>query len=233
MSTITLNVASLRDERAPLSHTYHSQINPQPAYVEMTEGGEVSADWSGEIGNSTPAYVWHGRTLQFAVQHNISGEALADYLESDEGRARMQAIHDGHDVQWDGSNYCGRLNDEAQAAVERLEADLAGLDTVEIYTAAEWFENSPLLELWSSGTAAAAAKTLRDETDINIDAHQHLNASVIDIEEYLIELAAGLADASLRYDEAMINNAHLDALIDAGRVTDDEATELRDLFSAA
>jgi hypothetical protein len=131
MSTATalvLSLDNLRASRAPLFHRYPREVNPQPAFVLLSEEGEVSADSSGEIGNGVPASVWHGCDLRFPVSPSVSGSDLADYLERfDRGRALLERIHEGHSVEWDGSNHVGHLDDDAQAAREELEAALLEL----------------------------------------------------------------------------------------------------------
>lgn len=151
-----IDSSNLKAEKAPLFYQYDGQINPQPAYVEMDEEGNVSADYSGEIGNGTPTLVWHGRTLRWNVHPLALGSDLADLLESDEVKGLLKRVYAGHDVDWDGSNLVGRLDENAQEASEKLEEILApnsGRYTLlEVWSASDWIlEGYSLAELVEKG----------------------------------------------------------------------------------
>ena len=77
------NLASLRAELAPLYCRYPHQTEPQPAYVQLDEDGDVTTGYSGEIGGGVPAHVWHGRTLRWTVPASVQGDVLADLLAGD------------------------------------------------------------------------------------------------------------------------------------------------------
>lgn len=158
--SITINTDNLRGEPAPLYHVYPRQTKPQPAYVELDEDGDVSADYNGEIGNAVPMAVWHRRTLRFDVSPRVGGDDLADFLESDAVVALLERIHAGHTVEWNGNNHVGTLDDDAQAAAEALMEALSGLDDVEVGDAYEWlapgFALSDLVEGESIETLAAS-----------------------------------------------------------------------------
>lgn len=148
-TALVLELDNLRASRAPLYHRYDREINPQPAFVLLSEEGEVSADWNGEIGNGIPATVWHGRDLRFPVSPFASGSDLADFLERfDRGRVLLERIHEGHSVEWDGSNYVGHLDDDAQAAREELEAALQEVDQADVQRIQDWIGSMPWPDLW-------------------------------------------------------------------------------------
>lgn len=216
--TITFDLASLRTSVAPLSHTYPQQFNPQPAYVELTENGEVSADWSGEIGNSVPMSVWHDRTLRMTVAHNVNGPALADYLESPEALALLETIHAGHEVDWDGNNYVGTLTEEARAALERLEDVLRGFETVEIWTANDYlFNNNSLAGLWSGRALDEVVAELEEEAAMNFDGV--IEGSLRD---------ALLTEAKSKFNEDGddgLDEHHIAALLADGRISQAQADE--------
>ena len=223
--TITLNIANLRDSAIPMYGKYESEINPQPAYVQLDEDGEVSAGWSGEIGNGVPMTVWHQQTLRFEANPYVSGDALADYLESEAGMALLTRIHEGHEVDWDGSNHVGRLSDDAQAAVETLERDLENLQIVEVMSAADYlFSFSTLLDIWSGKPIddIAAGITLgMADFDGVVDG---------DIRDAL------LTEAERQFDEDgddELEQCHIDALIADGRITQEQADARATAKSAA
>lgn len=76
MSTITIHTDTLRGHAAPLYHQYPQQSQPQPAYIEITEDGDVSAGYSGEIGGAVPMAVWHHRTLRVPVHAAMRWESV-------------------------------------------------------------------------------------------------------------------------------------------------------------
>lgn len=159
--SITINTDNLRGEPAPLYHVYPRQTKPQPAYVELDEDGEVSADYNGVIGNAVPMAVGHLRTLRFDVSPRVGGDNLADLLESDAVVTLLERIHAGHTVEWNGNNHVGTLDDDAQAAAEALTEALAGLEDVDVGDACEWLASGFLLsDLVESGSVEGHAAEL-------------------------------------------------------------------------
>lgn len=176
-TTLTIHTDNLRGEAAPLYHKYPREFNPQPAYIEMDEDGEVRADYSGEIGNAVPMYVWHRRTLRWRIDAAANGDSLADFLESDEARALLERIHAGHEVDWDGNNHSGSLDDDAQAASDELDSILEEdwqrpYDTTEVWDAANWLGDlqiDQLIEQGIDGYAAAAESNLDHNQSVDGD----------------------------------------------------------------
>ena len=125
----------------PLYHKYRGQSAPQPAFIELDENGEVSADWSGEIGNAVPIDVWDGRTLRWAIRPEISQLALDKLLaDGSELRMLLTTVHSGHTVVWDGNNNRGRIDDNARRAVEQLIDQLDEVDFTPVWDAADWLD---------------------------------------------------------------------------------------------
>ena len=123
---LTFDIANLLKSPAPLHCQYDGQNQPQPAYVGLDDDGKVTADYSGDIGNSMPMTVWLGRDLRISVEPRISGRALHEYLLG-EGRPLLARIHAGHEVEWDGNNMSGKLSVDAETAQEELESGLRDL----------------------------------------------------------------------------------------------------------
>lgn len=128
---------------APLHEHYPQQTNPQPAYVEIDcETGEVTADWSGEIGGGVPEGVWHGRRDRIVVSPYVSGRALTDYLTSLDFARLAQRVVDGTKItQDDNYNWIGRMSDDAIAASEEIESDLRDLDDDQVHDVDEWLQD--------------------------------------------------------------------------------------------
>lgn len=154
---ITLHTADLQADRAALVFKYDSQINPQPAYVRMTEEGDVDAYTSGEIGNAVPMDVWHSRTLTWSLPWSTDANALAELLETPEVLALLERVHAGHEVSWDGSNHVGRLGEDAQDASYRLERIFEQADTVDVWDADGLLNSLSFDDAWPEDMALDAA----------------------------------------------------------------------------
>ena len=220
MSAIEFSVDNLLapDDPAPLYCRYRNEINPQPAYVIMTEDGTVTADYSGEIGNGVPMYVWHNRTLRWRVPSTIRGSCLAEKLQSPEVAALLQRVHDGHTVEWDGSNYAGKLTADAQAADEALEKALAypdGQDNVAVWDVNDFlFGGCALPELWPDSLDAAVEQLTAESEREGI----YLDG---DIRRALLTQGQSYAQSS----EPGLSAAHLQTLLDAGEIDAETAAE--------
>ncbi len=160
--------------KAPLYCKYPGQTHEQPAYIEMDEDGNVSADYSGEIGNAVTAYVWHKRTIRWSICAAANGDALADFLRRDDVVALFERVHAGHAVEWDGSNHTGSLDDDAQSASDELQEMInrtfGPYDDgycVQVWDAETWIENAfSIHDLIASGSVTAYASVMEpDESD--------------------------------------------------------------------
>lgn len=220
MSAIQFSVDNLLapDDPAPLFFRYRNEINPQPAYVIMTEDGTVTADYSGEIGNDVPMYVWLNRTLRWRVPSTIRGSCLAEKLQSLKIAALLQRVHDGHTVEWDGNDYAGKLTDDAKAADDALEKDLAypdGEDNVAVWDVNDFlFGGCALPELWPDSLDAAVERLTAESEREGI----YLDG---DIRGALLAQAQSYAQSS----DPGLNAAHLQTLLDAGEIDAETATE--------
>lgn len=211
------HLATLRAELAPLFHRYPQQTEPQPAYVQLDEVGDVTAGHSGEIGGGAPAHVWHGRTLRWSVPASVLGDVLADLLAGD-ALPLLQRVHAGHSVQWDGNNHCGALDDDAQQASDELDRLFEGLshsDLVSVWGAGDWlFSCNRLSDVWSGcslAEAVAESESCARSEGVLIDG---------DIADEL------LAEAMDKFSEDggdCLDAHHLAALVAAGRITQDQA----------
>lgn len=220
MSAITLNIASLVNEPAPLYRRYPRQTSPQPAHVEIDEDGTVSADYSGEIGYAVPMCVWHSRTLRVPVSCYVSGQALTDYLQDADTLALLQRIHDGHSVNWDGSNHVGELDGDATAALNDLERALDDLGRDEsalvvVWDAGELLWATSLDQNWSHDQtlddAVESLKCLAAAEDFVIDG---------DVRGELLSMAESYMDRG-----KAVGATHLAALVADERITQQQADE--------
>lgn len=219
MSTInTSAVEELREEVAPLHHQYPGECSAQPAYLELDEDGNVSADWDGEIGGGTPMNVWHGRTLRWTLPDSLTGDAIADFVAREDVAALLARIHDGHSVEWDGSNNVGRLDDDAREAQDNLEQLIQSnpfneSDFAWVMTAREWaFNAQNVAEVWPdpAETLDAVAERVAGDTI-------HANARVVlttDMKGAFLDEIEAAYDAERDY----LMPHHIAALEEAGRI---------------
>lgn len=168
--SITINTDNLRNELAPLYRRLHGQYQPQPAYVYLDEDGNVHADYCGIIGAGQPMDVWNGRTLRWSVNPEVNGDHLAELLESDEVRALLERVHAGHSVEWDGSNYVGRLTDDARDASDELERifedETHTVDSGGVWEASQWIAPASADDILKQGESLDdAAERLVEEAE--------------------------------------------------------------------
>lgn len=140
-SPIALDLGNLDQDRIALYQRFGDRVDPQPAYIEINENGSVSADYDSELGCELPVQVRHRLTLRVPVAAEVECGDLAAYLRG-AALPLLQAIHDGHSVQWDGSDDTGTLTCEAECALTALAAGLQDLPSVEIWTVEDWLFGS-------------------------------------------------------------------------------------------
>lgn len=147
---------------------------------------------------STSVDVWHRRELTFSLnsengvqemeQEPPDGDSLKELLESDEGQALLDRICDGHDIDWDGNNMVGSLDEDAQIAVQELLEAINDLPRSSIVTwmVDDWFGHCTdsdlgLRKLMSYRQIRKLSEQF--EKDAKHD-HIHLEGNVYD---YLVE----------------------------------------------
>lgn len=97
---------------------YPGQSEPQYSFLVLdTDDGTVRAINNGEIGNAVPARVWYGLDLRIPFDCHLTAGAINRLI--DEIADNLQAILDGSNQEWDGSNWIGRFTDEATEALNR------------------------------------------------------------------------------------------------------------------
>lgn len=87
----------------PLSLSFPAQCQAQPAYLEISENGDISCDWSGEIGNGQPLRVWHNIDMRFGIDNALDQEDIDELIE----RVRPLALIllKTSAIEWDGNNF--------------------------------------------------------------------------------------------------------------------------------
>lgn len=144
-NAIKINRDYRNEGPAPLYRKYDGQVNPQPAYLELDSEGGVLVYADPTIGSGMSFDVWHGRSLCWPIPWNLSVTGIDWML--DKYAETLQKIHDGHTVEWDGSNHVGRLTDEAKELSDDLDFELDGRAIFDeshfdqIWDAVDWFGN--------------------------------------------------------------------------------------------
>jgi hypothetical protein len=127
-------------EEDPFNNNYQSQIR-------------LSIDWENEeIGvgtyyndNCSPMDVWHGLRRLILLPNNVDPRYLKEDV--DELLPRIEKIRAGYESYWDGHNWKGRFNDDAQQELYSLEYDIEQnpynhfhlLEEGGLWDADEWF----------------------------------------------------------------------------------------------
>jgi hypothetical protein len=228
----TLNIlfnASEKTERFPVYCKYPGQFNAQPAFITLDlEDGDIDADYTSEIGNAVPARVWHGIVIRFA----INPQSTADQIEQiiNDNAEAFQQILDGADVVWDGNNYVGKLNAEAQEVYERLDDYGNGFccdhEGGMIDDLGEWLDGRGYLPEGKSFDEYA-----QDLLDCDGDNGYFFSSSFNDVDSMKSELLDLWADALYSGDDIPANVAKL--LIDNHTCDDSEwMEELREFANA-
>ena len=151
----------------PLYCKYANELQPQPAYISLNpESRTIDADYNGEIGNGIPCSVFNGKAYRWKIPADLPAASVLSFI--DEHSALFEAVCDGYAEVYDGNNYVGRLNDEAQRAnefLDRLTEELqASEDRISVCDTAEYIREQGLCELWPEGYSLqqAAAQLLED-----------------------------------------------------------------------
>ena len=227
--TITYNIDNIRNNPPALFCQYPGQTRPQAAYVTLDEHGTITADYTGDVGNSfTPQSVWDGRAYRFRVSSYVNAALLVEWLEGIEARALLERMHTGHSIEWDGNNNVGRLTDDADRAHDAFAEALEGFgeDTpAQIWSAADWLSDAHLCDLWP------ADQTAQQAADTIVAAAQSYGVYIHDsMVDALLSRAASFFDIGgddpLRADQVA-------ELVDAGLARQDDADKRAAVKAAA
>ena len=122
-------------EPTHLHQQYPGQNNVQGTFVELDlETGRMEASYNPEIGNAVPVAVWHDRVLRFDLSGPLRGAVATELLHDLAPDA--QIVLDRAEIDWDGNNHVGKLDEVGAAASARMEKIIAqyGGDGDEIYS---------------------------------------------------------------------------------------------------
>lgn len=144
MTTLNIKFDASKAKRFPVYAHFAGQYLPQPAYLELDiRDGSLDADYSSEIGNGVPGAVWHNLILRFKLAAYTTAGEIEKII--NDNKDLFQAILDGSESHWNGSNWVGQFTDEANELIESLyQSDIFMFDSeggmIEL---AEWIEDKP------------------------------------------------------------------------------------------
>lgn len=145
----------------------NGQEGVQDAYIQLDlETGIMSANYNGEIGNSIPFSVFHGRVRRWTIPvltADAANQVMQDWAPT------AQRILDGSTIEWDGNNHVAVLYADAHDADEMLGGamnageldDLPGVDTID---ADAWYSDLSRSEI------VAQTGITGETTDTELDA---------------------------------------------------------------
>ena len=132
-------------------------LRPQTPYLELdltSPDKQIHIDTYCQI-DGTPISVWHGVVRRYYLSPKTNAEALTTDINAGVFDDLFQRIVDGSEVEWDGNNFVGRLNEDARDAEEELEQLLEDYvdGSIGLWDAGEWLQDSSDEEL---GVTAAS-----------------------------------------------------------------------------
>lgn len=148
MATLNILFDASTAKRFPVYAQYGGQHEPQPAYLELDiRDGSLIADYSGLIGNAVPSAVWHSLIVRFAINPHTTADQIEKII--NDNKDLFQAILDGSESHWNGSNWVGKFSEEAQESIANIHQTDAFMRELEggMIDLAEWIEDKPFPEV--------------------------------------------------------------------------------------
>lgn len=118
VSDLCLDLDDLRGMGRPLCFYYSSECRPEPAFVQMTADGIVSAGYSRAREFGKLREVQFNCTLRWDVTPEVDGDVLVAILAGDQALTLLERVHAGHATHWERQEQVGTLDEDAQAASE-------------------------------------------------------------------------------------------------------------------
>jgi hypothetical protein len=134
--------------------------------------------------NSTSIDKWNGMIIGRKLNGTLDGDDCKDFLESEDGQALLTRICDGWSADYNGNNYVGGLDDDAQNALDELVEELESFySNKEAWTCGDYFQNLDDAELGiSAATTDDEIKVLAENLEKDSDVYL-----IDDVESYLTE----------------------------------------------
>lgn len=131
----------------PLYAHFSGQTSPQESYVELDlDSGNLSADYSGEVGNGIPERIWNGRATRFDVDPHLTADEINTLLDEIAPLAQEWIdARQGDGLDSDTISYVIDAGFKIQQLCERRTTESGG-----VWDAKTWIEahghNPPLYE---------------------------------------------------------------------------------------
>ncbi len=125
-----------------------------------------------ELGTYSPGQgvrmdIWEGKTLAIPTYSKygrpVDGPAIVEWLRGPKGQSLLGRICDGHYMQYMGSNYRGRLTDDAQAALDDLGRWLSDAPALDGEFAGLWDADDWLGAMWCQLRSYGISDATTDE----------------------------------------------------------------------
>ena len=173
-----------------------NSLKPQTPYIELdltSPDNAIHIDTYCQI-DGTPISVWHGIVRRYYLSPYTNAEDLTTDINAGVFDELFQRIADGSEVEWDGDNHVGRLNEDAREAEEELEKLLEEYadGSIGLWDAADWLQDSSDEDLGVTAEAsddelAKKARELEEEACAE-------GAVVVWIEDHLKERREALRE---------------------------------------
>ena len=132
---MTVKIISVKDDTELFCH-YARQSEPQRCFIALDlEDGQLWADYNAEIGSAVPEAVWNGRTLRFPAPC-MTAAGMNRLM--DEIAPLADRVLAGSEIEWDGNNHVGKLDEDAQDASDEIERICDELEPAPSETVTEW-----------------------------------------------------------------------------------------------
>lgn len=185
--TIEINLhENASDKTCPCYFEQGGQESKAYLYLDLEGEGEMWIGSKYPSDNSWGHREHHKIQYRYAIPNNLTEVGYNQLLRDAKVLALAERVVAGAEIEWDGGNYRGALNDDAEAAEDELSRYLeqvtaADYDSLEPWDAAMWLDLSPLSSLVKDGeTHEQAAERLRLEA-----LRERAYLSAVDIEEEL------------------------------------------------
>lgn len=162
----TKEVSILRldeDNPAVLYFRYPGQLKPEPVYINLyLPTGRVWAE-IGLMNGAQTFSQFHGIVRAYRIDPLVASDVN---LLMEGSRPLLQRVLDGSSIEWNGNNYVGVLNDDAQAAEDEIQDEISygvtfsTYEPVNVWQAAEYYQGAS-----DSGHLAEYLGVTADSTD--------------------------------------------------------------------
>lgn len=146
--TITVNIA--HSGSLPCLRIYQNQFKEQPAYLQFDPSLpsiELTASFSGEIGNAIPVEVCHRNILRFSISAHSLRDSIAALADDADLERMLLDVKNAYVRKWDDHNHVGTypgIDEDFEAQIEQHLFE--SLRDGEAADAGEWIADTMSIE---------------------------------------------------------------------------------------